>query len=230
MDIGLETLRNPEHFEEIFHRVQTASGARTQVELAARLGIRQSSVSDAKKNRRVPASWVLSLALDGWNPRWLVAGEPPRSLTGADEADAEGVAESTTGYGGVSMITVHSQDGEMGAEGRWTAPELGRVGVPANLARQDVLAVRMQDSGMAPTVRRGALVGVDLARRGVQEGDVYAVAIPGMGMVLRRVFLDLSEDALILKGEDAAAPGDRLPLAQKSDRLIGRVAWVVQEL
>ena len=62
-------------------RVFEASGCRTQMELAELLGIRQSSISDAKKRNSVPADWLVKLLkLKGINPDWVETGFGPSHL------------------------------------------------------------------------------------------------------------------------------------------------------
>lgn len=50
-------------FQEQLERIKLISDARTQVELAKFLGIRQSEVSDAKRRREIPSSWLVILML-----------------------------------------------------------------------------------------------------------------------------------------------------------------------
>ena len=53
-----------------------AAECRTQVELADFLGIRQSSVSDAKKRSKIPAEWLMTLLrFKSVNPEWILTGE-----------------------------------------------------------------------------------------------------------------------------------------------------------
>lgn len=64
-----------------FARVFEAAGCRTQTELAIFLGIRQSSISDAKKRGRVPAEWLVTmLRLRSINPEWVLTGTGPKHL------------------------------------------------------------------------------------------------------------------------------------------------------
>lgn len=68
-------------------RVFEAAGCRTQVELAEFLGVRQSSVSDAKKRGSVPAEWLLKLLfLRGINPIWVLTGQGARWMRPTEEA------------------------------------------------------------------------------------------------------------------------------------------------
>ena len=62
-------------------RVFEAAGCRTQSELAEFLGVRQSSISDAKKRGSVPADWLLTLLCKKWiNPTWVLTGQGARML------------------------------------------------------------------------------------------------------------------------------------------------------
>ena len=62
-------------------RVFEATGCRTQMELANVLGIRQSSISDAKKRRAIPAEWLLTLLREyNINPEWVTRGVGPKYL------------------------------------------------------------------------------------------------------------------------------------------------------
>ena len=72
-------------FDEIMSRIHSITNTRTQVELANFLGIRQSSISDAKKRRSIPPEWLLRLY---WkkraNPEWVVIGSGGKYLQPTD--------------------------------------------------------------------------------------------------------------------------------------------------
>ncbi len=62
-----------------------AAGYRTQVELAEFLGIKQSSVSDAKERGSIPSDWLLTLwRKKGVNPDWILTGQGTKGLQPAD--------------------------------------------------------------------------------------------------------------------------------------------------
>ena len=69
-------------FEEILARFAEAfsiEGKVTQVKLAEALGIRQSSISDAKRRKSVPAEWYLkAVEVGGVDPNWVRTGEEPK--------------------------------------------------------------------------------------------------------------------------------------------------------
>ena len=69
-------------------RVFAAAECRTQVELADFLGIRQSSISDAKKRQAIPAEWLVKLLrLKGISPEWIMAGLGPKRLGPANDEE-----------------------------------------------------------------------------------------------------------------------------------------------
>lgn len=69
-------------------RVYEAAGCRTQTELAKFLGMRQSSISDAKKRGSIPADWLLTLwRKKGVNPDWILTGHGPKGLRPVDSLE-----------------------------------------------------------------------------------------------------------------------------------------------
>ncbi len=62
-------------FEAQFARVFEAAECKTQVELAAFLEVRQSSISDAKRRKSIPAEWRVKLfERKRVNPEWILCG------------------------------------------------------------------------------------------------------------------------------------------------------------
>lgn len=79
---------NAATFDEQLERIHCSAGTRTQAQLAAFLGIRQSSISDGKKRQFIPAEWLLRLLrLKGINPDWILTGRGPRLLVPVDTPD-----------------------------------------------------------------------------------------------------------------------------------------------
>lgn len=74
-------------YEAAMERIKSATGARTQVQLAELLEIRQSSISDAKRRASIPSDWLVKL-LESHSvmPRWVLTGEGPREITGGASA------------------------------------------------------------------------------------------------------------------------------------------------
>jgi len=73
-------------FEAALSRLHAMLGTRTQVELARWLGIRQSSISDAKRRGSIPEAWLVTAWRGvGANPDWIVTGEGAAYLREAPE-------------------------------------------------------------------------------------------------------------------------------------------------
>lgn len=69
----------------MLRRVFEAAGCRTQTELAVFLGIRQSSVSDAKRRQVIPAEWLVTLLRQkNIHPDWVLTGAEPRFIMPVD--------------------------------------------------------------------------------------------------------------------------------------------------
>jgi hypothetical protein len=74
-------------FAPAYARIQEALGINTQMQLAEALGIRQSSISDAKRRGSIPADWLLTLALNhGLHPRWVLTGRGGRHMVASDRS------------------------------------------------------------------------------------------------------------------------------------------------
>ena len=68
-------------FAAVYARIQSATGCKTQAELADFFDIRQSSVSDAKRRGSIPADWLLTLLeKKSLNPHWIKTGSGDRYL------------------------------------------------------------------------------------------------------------------------------------------------------
>ncbi len=65
-------------FQAQMERIHFVTRTRTQVELADFLGIRQSSISDAKRRERIPSDWLVALTrAKDVHPEWILTGNGP---------------------------------------------------------------------------------------------------------------------------------------------------------
>lgn len=65
-------------FDAQMERIKRITGKRTQVELAEFFGIRQSSISDAKRRGKIPSSWlVILMRVRNVLPEWVLTGKGP---------------------------------------------------------------------------------------------------------------------------------------------------------
>ena len=72
-------------FESAIKRVFEAAGCRTQAELGDFLQVRQSSVSDAKRRKSIPAEWLVKLfEKKRISPTWVLYGEGGKHFVASD--------------------------------------------------------------------------------------------------------------------------------------------------
>ncbi len=218
-------------FDLFLERVRKATGVKTQVELGKVLGIRQSSISDAKRRGSVPADWLMKLfKAYGLNPDWLLEGESPVYLkpgaTPARGLDNEpGTLPSSSRLMGVSSMQGREDD-----DGAWQPDQIFHMEIPAMFHRPTVHVVQIDSVDMAPLIRKGALVGIDTARKNIVDGEIYAFHIPREGLIIKRVFHDMHTSSYRLASMDPRFSDTVLTQALKEQRCVGRAVWVMQEL
>lgn len=223
-------------FDEVLDRIKRATGARTQVELANLLGIRQSSISDAKRRNSVPADWYMKLYRSlGLNPEWLSDGIEPMYLKpGMAESHVPHVAEPASGYGRSQVrsrvVNVSSLVGADTSDGDWQPDFVSQLAIPEMFYRPTLLAFKVEGSGMEPIIRRGAFVGLDMEQRRILSGELYGVHVPHEGLVIKRVFFDAENNRFILRSENPSHPEQYLSPEGKDRQLVGRIIWMLQDL
>ncbi len=72
---------NRDQFDKAMVRLAEVLGVKTQIELAVKMGIRQSSVADAKRRGNIPDSWLLKIVCTYHvNPVWIMQGTGSKFL------------------------------------------------------------------------------------------------------------------------------------------------------
>jgi len=117
-----------------------------------------------------------------------------------------------------------------GPDTPWREISTETLTVPEQFYRPSLLVVRMEESDMEPTIRRGAYVGIDRDRKVIRSGALYAIDMPVEGLVIKRILHDTEHTRLILHAENQSHTDQILPAESAGDRVIGRVAWVFQEI
>ena len=227
-------------FQETYERICEITGVRTQVELANLLAIRQSSISDAKRRNSIPADWYMKLFEQfGISPNWLKYGTGPRYLsrmpaTGAPAAgDVLNEVDAMFGDPLVRSVvaTVHGMscpsDGSADAS---NLPVEGRIALPLGYAGKDILVFHVASDAFAPTVRKGAYIGISTALRHPVSGELYAMRMLYEGVALKRLYLDIDKGGFILRADSQEYPESFLTAAQCREQLLGKVVWVLQAL
>lgn len=222
-------------FEEAMERIKKATGARTQVQLADVLEVRQSSISDAKRRCSVPSDWFLKLYRShGLNPNWLSDGHEPvyinpaKGGVSADNLLREAPASYGRSHSRGRVVPVSSMAGAGTDAATWAPQSVEDLTIPETFFRQNLQVLRVDSAGMEPLILRGSFVGVDQDQRQHPDGDLCAVHFPHQGLLIRRVYYQ--DGQFVLKAEDKAHADLHVPAAEMAARTVGRVIWVIQSL
>lgn len=221
-------------FEDAIERIKKSTGARTQVDLANILGIRQSSISDAKRRQSVPAEWLLKLyRTHGLNPDWILEGVDPQYLKEVVSAP-KGLNETMAVYSlsrpRFRTLQVYSMTEYPDRQGYSHVAPIEAITVPEHFYRPALMVVKMDSTAMEPLIRRGAYVGIDRDQRQILSGEIYAVAVPPEGLAVKRVSHDTESSRLMLKSENPVHHDQTLSMEAFQESIVGRAIWVIQEI
>jgi len=221
----------PDTFENAYSRIRVATHTRTQTEVAKLLGIKQSSISDAKKKNTIPDGWLITLyRACGLEPDWILYGQEPVSRW-EDGAIPTGVCEQSAAYTATpSRTTVYAMTRTDPATGAWIKESLESIPLPEPLIRESLLVVKMDNASMEPGIRRNALVGIDCAETPLRSGEIYALDMTGEGLVIKRVVRDLENQRLLLVSDNPSHQTQSLPLDKPGVGIVGKAAWVIQDI
>jgi SOS-response transcriptional repressor LexA len=221
----------PDTFDSAYARIRAATHTRTQTEVAKLLGIKQSSISDAKKKNTIPDGWLITLyRACGLEPDWVLYGQEPITRwedgTASVSLHETGATYSTP----PTRATVQAMPRTDPQTGAWVREALESIPVPESLTRANLLVVRMEGSGMEPGIRRNAYVGIDCDDVRIRSGEIYALDMPGEGLIIKRAVRDLEKQRLLLLSDNPSHQTQSLPLENPGIAIIGKAIWVIQEI
>lgn len=221
-------------FDEIFDRMKQATNARTQVELADMLNIRQSSISDAKRRSSVPSDWYMKLFEQfGLNPDWLKHGRGPMYLRTTEGYETFESPEPEEFQNGDPMLlkTLRKEifSGVLINETD-TYTCIGAISLPTKYATEGIQVFQASENVMSPEIVKGAYVGLDLSFAKPVAGELFGVCLPHQGVVFRRLFIDSTAQEAIFRAVKPEQPEIRVKLVEANCMIVGKVAWVFQEM
>lgn len=223
----------------VIKRIQATTHTRSQTELASFLGISQSSIAEAKKRQSIPADWYLKLFEKlGVNPDWLKSGSGPvylRTEAGYIPSDGEGppidpgLLDSPLAQPVLALVYATRGGYTKTAPSITALQPIGKIALPRLYMREGIVVLEMDNEAAAPTARCGAYVGIDTAASRLANGELFAVLLPYEGLVLRRLAWDRKEKCFVLRAENPAYPEIQIK-EDLTDRILGRLAWVLQKI
>lgn len=226
-------------YEETMARIKIVSHTHTQTELAKLLEINQPSIAEAKKRQSIPADWYLKLFEKlGVNPDWLKNGSGPvylRTEAGYIPSDGEGppidpgLLGSPLAQPVLALVYATRGDYTKAAPPMMALQPVGKIALPRPYTREGIVVLEMDNEAAAPTTRCGAYVGIDTAASRPANGELFAVLLPYEGIILRRLAWDRKEECFVLRAENPAYPEIRIQ-DDLTDRVLGRLTWVLQKI
>lgn len=128
------------------------------------------------------------------------------------------------------QIAVHAMNSLDPKTGAWTPTVIASIEIAATLFRPRLLVVQMEDHGMEPVIRRQAYVGLDRDDVTARSGEIYALDIPGEGLVIKRLEPDVAGKRLRLVSASSRHAERSFAQGGSDYLVIGRVVWVIQDL
>lgn len=226
-------------FEAVYARMLFAANVRTQSELATVLGIRQASISDAKKRKSIPSDWCMRLYdACGVKVDWQRFGHGPvydeeklrqiNSDWSWPEVDPAGFLREPDAPPLFSPAPGEMPYYSTRTVGERVFPMIGHQIFPVEFLRADVQIFRVLESCMAPVLNRGALVAVEKGA-GASDDDIVAVCTE-KELLFRRV--RATGDGYELRTEEqGSTEGSWQVSAQDWSTLYyGKAIWAFQPL
>lgn len=228
----------------ILNRLREGMDARSDSELARKLGISQQSISSARTKDRVPDSWIRAAAERfGLSADWLLFGvggvylgeearetqstyrnermHRPERFMGADgEIIMVPMVEARLSAGGGSFET-----GE-GVERHYAfrTDFLRRKGQPSTM-----VLMRVNGDSMAPEIQNGDAVLIDRGQTAPRPGGTYAVSVEDL---IYLKIVNAEPGKLILTSYNPAYSPiqvDARGQLENTVQIIGRVVWLGRE-
>lgn len=237
------TMKNLTTPDMILDRLRDGMEARSDSDLARKLGISQQSISSARTKDRVPDSWIRAAAERfRLSADWLLFGLGGKYLPGEETQEP-----SSTYRASHQQERLPAMDGEIAmvpvVEARLSPSEgnfetcggaerhyafrmdfLRRKGQPT-----DMVLMRVDGDSMAPEIQDGDAVLIDRSQAAPRPGGIYAVSVEGL-IYLKVV--NAEPGRLVLTSHNAAySPIIVETRGQLEDavRIIGRVVWLGRE-
>lgn len=125
-------------------------------------------------------------------------------------------------------IPVMLQAGAGKAVDVWESEPSRWIDVLPRYAKKNTRAVEVVGDSMEPTIRNGAIVGVEPFSGEFRDGGIYLCRLPYFGLVVKRVHMD-GLNGITLLSDNAAYQDMHIPFEGCENLIIGRVVWYWQE-
>ena len=223
MDSDLLSAAQDRDFDAFMSCIRAEFGDLTQQELAELLGVTQPTVSVAKRRGKVPLSWIFRF-------RSLLNGKHDQDSHSSGLLGEHAPTEPSTlrEHAGKTVRIYGTRCEWPGGGNVPVFPVVGHETLSRRFIADGVLIFRVESPAMQLTLGACALVGVDSRDRTPVSGALFAVCLPGEGLIVRR--FSHAGEKVLLCAELASLPPVEMAEKDLESRMIGRCVWVMREL
>lgn len=209
------------NFDIFLKRIFDVTGISSQAELASKLGVNRSAITQARKKDAIPDKWILSLYRTfGLNPEWVETGMGQTFLKSIHDDLFKNIPKVKARLcAGNGSFEVGSEiEGYYAFRKEWLSTK-GNI--------HKMVLTDIYGNSMEPELKDGDTILIDTSQKDIIAGVVYAVGIDDTIMVKR---LEKHPKKLVLLSDNK----DYEPIYLKDHeinniRIIGKVVWICRE-
>ena len=215
-------------FDQFMRQVKESFGEVTQQDLAELLGVKQPTVSAAKQRGRVPLSWIIRLRRLLGNEQWPAPPPEDDTFPGLLGEFAKKDFARLREHAG-KPVRVYGTKCEWPL-GRKTPifPIVGYETHSRHFAGEGILVFRVESPAMYTTLGSCSLVGVDSGDQIPVSGALFAVHVPGEGVIVRR--FAHAGNKVLLCADQTSLPPFEMSEKELEKHMVGRCLWAIREL
>lgn len=223
-----------EWFEEALNRIKKATGARTQVQLAEVLDVRQSSISDGKRRASIPAEWYLKLYRShGLNPDWIEHGhepiylDPSKAKVSTDKLDSLGGSSKGSLSRGL-VVPVHLLSGYHHLGENQENNSVDKIIIPKAYNVERLAVLKVDTKAMEPTIPYGSYIGIrpDLVER--LDGKIGIIDHNSEGICFGNIYR-AGKDRISIKPSHKSYASQIITNSQLQVLRSAEIIWIMTE-
>ena len=198
---------------------------KTVSELAEKAGVNQPNLTELlrgnRKSLKFETAWKIMQALG-------VELTNSHQTATIRRIGVHSPLESVEGDGLV-RIPVYDKAGAGDAVDFFSMTPENFIYVLPQYALANVGAIEVTGDSMEPTIKKGSIVGVVPAPSGFEEGHIYLVRLPHLGLVVKRIVMG-KEGKLVLRSDNKEYDPIPFPEEDHEGIVAGKVVWVWQSV
>lgn len=215
---------NTINFHPFYQRLLSEGIIASQRELASLLGVRGSAISQAKKRKVIPRTWITEISEKmNLTPKWIKTGNGEKYFDKPDDNNhsfeivPKVKARLSAGDGSFDV------DQKIAEYYSFQKLWLRKKGNPKNMVLMDIAG-----NSMEPELKDGDTVLIDRSKSEILAGAIYAVGVEDTVLVKR--VEKLPDKLVLISDNEKYSPtyitGDDINRV----RVLGKVIWICREI